>query len=88
MSSVADRGSATSREIFFEKLNGRGIKDTLSRLNRLTQDAAKMATIILEVAHLIKSGAGAVGGNVNQFIEGTFSMFFSLASLVVETDIL
>ena len=89
MSSVVDSGSGTSRERFFEELNEReGIKDKLSTLNRLMQDATKMATVILEVARLIKSGVGAAGGNVNQFTEGTFSTSFSLASLVVEIEIL
>ena len=75
--------------VFTDELNERkGIKDKLSTLNRLTQDAAKMATVILEVARLIKSGVGAAGGNVNEFTEGTFSTSFSLASLVVETEIL
>ena len=43
----------------------------LNRLDRLTQEAVKMETVILEVAHLIRS-VGAVGDNVNQFGEGTF----------------
>jgi hypothetical protein len=73
MSPVVNRGSEMSLEKIFKKLIGKkGIKDALSRLDRSTQEAVKMATVILEVAHLINGGVLSIGYALNQLIEGTF----------------
>jgi hypothetical protein len=51
---IVDRGSEMFPKNFFKKLIGRkGIKDALSRLDRLTQEAVKMATVILDTVHHI-----------------------------------
>ena len=80
---VADRDSERHLKKFFKKLIGKkGIEDALSKLDRLTQEEVNMATVqILKVSHHIKGGVEAVGvevkgvgDNVNQLIEGTFTM--------------
>ena len=75
MSPIADRDSERHLKMFFKKLIGKkGIEDALSKLDRLTQEEVNMATVqILKVSHHIKDGVEAVGDNVNQLIEGTFS---------------
>ena len=67
---VADRNS----EKYVKKLIGRkDIEDALSRLDRLTQEEARMATAqIMKVAHLVKDGVEAVRNKVNLAVEGMF----------------
>ena len=69
---VADRNS----EKYMKKLIGRkDIEDALSRLDRLTQEEARMATAqVMKVAHLVKDGVEAVRNKVNLAVEGTFGM--------------
>jgi hypothetical protein len=59
---VADRDS----EKYLKKLIGRrDIEDALSRLDRLTQEEARMATAqVLKVAHRVEDGVKAVGEQV------------------------
>ena len=61
---VADGDS----EKFLMKLIGRrDIEDALSRLDRLTQEEARMATAqVLEVAHRVEDGVKTVGYNVKR----------------------
>jgi hypothetical protein len=79
---VADRDSEKYLKKYLKKLiGGKDIEDALRRLDRLTQEEVKMATVqILRVAHHIKGGVEAVGkeikgvgDKVNQVIEGTFN---------------
>ena len=74
---VADRDS----EKYLKKLIGRrDIEDALNRLDRLTQEEARMATAqVLKLAHLVKDGVEAVGDKVkgvddkvDLVIQGTF----------------
>ena len=67
---VADRNS----EKYVKKLVGRkDIEDALSRLDRLSQEEARMATAqVMKVAHLVKDGVEAVRNKVNLAVEGTF----------------
>ena len=69
---IADRTS----EKYLKKLIGRrDIEDALCRLDRLTQEEARMATAqVLKVAHLIKDGVETVCDKVNLTIESTFDM--------------
>ena len=59
---VADRDS----EKYLMKLVGRrDIQDALSRLDRLTQDEARMATAqVLKVAHRVEDGVMTIGGEI------------------------
>ena len=75
---IADRNS----EKYLKKLVGRtDIEDALSRLDKLTQEEARMAIAqVLKVAHHIEDGVKTVGDNVkdvddkiNLAIEGTLS---------------
>jgi hypothetical protein len=62
MFSTADRDS----EKYLKKLIGRrDIEDALGRLDRLTQEEARMATAqVLKVAHRVENEVGTVGGQV------------------------
>ena len=55
---VADRDPAWHLKMFLETLLGnKSIKDALSKLDRLTEEEVKMATVqILKVTHRIESG--------------------------------
>ena len=59
---VADRSS----EKYLMKLVGRrDIEDALSRLDRLTQEEARMATAqVLKVAHRVEDGVKTIGGDI------------------------
>jgi hypothetical protein len=59
---IADRDP----EKYLKKLIGRrDIEDALSRLDRLTQEEARMATVqVLKVAHRVEHGVETVGGQV------------------------
>jgi hypothetical protein len=72
---ATDRHSENYVKKYLKKLIGRkDIEDALNRLDRLTQEEVKMATVqILNVAHHIKGGVESVSDNVNQLIEGTFN---------------
>jgi hypothetical protein len=72
---VADRDSENYVKTYLKKLIGRkDIEDALNRLDRLTQEEVKMATVqVLKVTHQIKGGVEAVGDKVDQVIEGTFN---------------
>lgn len=56
MSPVADRDSEKSLK---ELIGRKGIKDALSRLDRLTQEAVKMGTVILGIVHHIRDGTSS-----------------------------
>jgi hypothetical protein len=72
---VADSDSEIYVKKYLKKLIGRkDIEDALNRLDRLTQEEVKMATVqILKVTHQIKGGVEVVGDKVDQVIEGTFN---------------
>ena len=79
---IADR----DLEKYLKKLTGRrDIKDAPSRLDKLTQEEARMATVqVLKVAHRVEHGVETVGGQVkdvdkkvNVVIEGTYDQHFS-----------
>ena len=59
---IADRNS----EKYLKKLIGRrDIEDALGRLDRLTQEEARMATAqVLKVAHRVEHGVECIGGQV------------------------
>jgi hypothetical protein len=78
----ADRDS----EKYLKKLIGRrDIEDALGRLDRLTQEEARMATAqVLKVAHRVENEVGTVGdqvrgvdNKVNVAVEGTHVQCFS-----------
>ena len=60
-------------EKYLKKLIGRrDIEDALSRLDRLTQEEARMATAqVLKVAQHIKDGMKGIDDKVNLAVEGT-----------------
>ena len=88
---IADR----DLEKYLKKLTGRrDIKDAPSRLDKLTQEEARMATVqVLKVAHRVEHGVETVGGQVkdvdkkvNVVIEGTYDQHFSTnATLTLST---
>ena len=66
MSPVDDRGSEKSLEKICKKLSGgKSIEHSLSRLDRLTQEEARMATAqVLKVTHRVEDRVKTVGEGV------------------------
>ena len=66
-------------EKFVKKLIGRrDIEDALNRLDRLTQEEARMATAqVLKLAHHVKDGVKGVDDKINLVIDGTSITFTS-----------
>jgi hypothetical protein len=84
---ITDRDS----EKYLKKLIGRrDIEDALSRLDRLTQEEARMATAqVLKVAHRVENEVGTVGNQVrgiddkvNVAVEGTHVQCFSANAIL------
>jgi hypothetical protein len=69
---IVDKNSEKYLKTLFGR---RDIEDALGRLDRLTQEEARMATAqVLKVAHRVKDGVETVCDKVDQAIEGTLDM--------------